>query len=128
VFGAKAQRASLLGDFCNKIGTERTSQDDLLLVRSRRLKRSRFNLQMRPPVSGVPLALQLRDRDLPFDRHEGVAVAILLDCADVGQAPMIAGDHGLIGDGLVEQSLASLHRHLRYVIENRLPVRVSDEQ
>jgi hypothetical protein len=24
MFGAKAQRASLLGDFCNKIGTKRT--------------------------------------------------------------------------------------------------------
>ena len=33
MFGAKAQRASLLGDFCNKIGTKRTSPDDLLFVR-----------------------------------------------------------------------------------------------
>ena len=35
MFGAKAQPASFLGDFCNKIGTKRTYPDDLLLVRFR---------------------------------------------------------------------------------------------
>jgi len=32
VFGAKAQPASFLGDFCNKIGTKRTCRDDLVFV------------------------------------------------------------------------------------------------
>jgi len=35
VFGAKAQPASFLGDFCNKIGTKRTSEDGGSLVRFR---------------------------------------------------------------------------------------------
>ena len=35
MFGAKAQPASFLGDFCNKIGTKRTYRDDLLVVRFR---------------------------------------------------------------------------------------------
>ena len=30
MFGAKAQRASLLGDFCNKIGTHATCPDEVL--------------------------------------------------------------------------------------------------
>jgi len=31
VFGAKAQPASFLGDFCNKIGTKRTCAPSLLM-------------------------------------------------------------------------------------------------
>jgi hypothetical protein len=35
VFGAKAQPASFLGDFCNKIGTKQTYKDVYCLVRFR---------------------------------------------------------------------------------------------